>query len=98
MSQTVDEIVAARRDYQAGFVTDIDAETLPPGLDADVVRFISAKKNEPGWMTDWRLAAFEKWSAMAQPRWAHVDFPAIDFNSQDLCIWTLQLEFGVPFF
>ena len=67
------------REYDAGFVTDIESETLPPGLDESVVRFISAKKNEPEWLTDWRLEAYRGWQAMTAPKWAHVHFPPIDF-------------------
>ncbi|MEQ9005631.1 MAG: Fe-S cluster assembly protein SufB [Pseudomonadales bacterium] len=69
------------REYQAGFVTDIESDTLPPGLDESVVRFISAKKGEPEWLTDWRLAAFRGWQAMPEPRWAHVHYPPIDFQA-----------------
>lgn len=81
MSQSVDEIVENSRDYAAGFVTDVEAETIPPGLSADVVRLISAKKGEPEWLTDWRLQAFEHWSAMTPPEWAHVNFPPVEFDS-----------------
>ncbi len=69
------------REYDAGFVTDIESETLPPGLDESVVRFISAKKNEPEWLTDWRLEAYRGWQAMTEPKWAHVHFPPIDFTA-----------------
>ncbi len=69
------------REYEAGWVTDIESETLPPGLDEDVVRFISAKKNEPEWMTEWRLTAYRHWLTMDHPRWAHVHYPRIDFNA-----------------
>lgn len=68
-------------EYSAGFVTEIDAETLAPGLDESVVRFISAKKNDPEWLTDWRLKAFAGWQAMTAPAWAHVHFPPIDFEA-----------------
>ena len=76
---TVDERLA--QDYAAGFVTDIESETLPPGLSADTVRFISAKKGEPRWLTDWRLKALTRWRAMTPPNWAHVAFPPIDFDA-----------------
>ncbi len=69
------------RDYSAGFVTDIESDTLPPGLDADVVRFISGRKGEPEWLTEWRLQAFEQWLGMPQPEWAHVRFPPVDFQA-----------------
>ena len=70
-----------RSEYSAGFVTEIETDTLPPGLDEDVVRAISARKEEPSWMIDWRLDAFRRWQAMALPRWAHVRFPDIDFQA-----------------
>ncbi len=68
------------REYSAGFVTPIEMETVPKGLNEDVVRLISAKKNEPEFMLDWRLKAFRRWQAMAHPRWAHVQFPPIDYQ------------------
>ena len=69
------------QDYAAGFVTNIESETLPPGLDETVVRFISEKKREPRWLLDWRLKALARWRAMTPPRWAHVTFPPIDFDA-----------------
>jgi len=69
-----------KNDYRAGFVTDIASETLPPGLNENVVRFISQKKGEPQWVLDWRLKAYAAWLNMPRPRWAHVHFPEIDFN------------------
>ncbi len=68
-------------EYSAGFVTDIESDTLPPGLDEAVVRFISAKKEEPDWLTEWRLEAFAGWQSMASPKWAHVHFPEVDFQA-----------------
>ena len=81
MSRSVDDIVGAKQEYEAGFVTAIDSETLPPGLDADVVRFISGKKNEPQWLTEWRLKAYAAWREMEVPEWGHVHVPPIDFES-----------------
>ena len=69
------------REYAAGFVTDVDSETLPPGLDEDVVRFISARKNEPDWLLEWRLEAYRYWRTQTPPEWAHVHFPPVDFES-----------------
>ncbi len=69
-----------KNDYEAGFVTNIASETLPPGLNEDVVRFISQKKGEPQWVLDWRLKAYAAWQNMPHPRWAHVHYPEIDFN------------------
>jgi Fe-S cluster assembly protein SufB len=74
-----DEIT--NREYQAGFVTDIEQETLPPGLSEDVVRFLSAKKEEPEWMTEWRLKAYRHWLTMEEPRWAHVQYTDIDYQA-----------------
>ena len=67
-------------EYSAGFVTDIESETLPPGLDESVVRFISEKKAEPEWLTEWRLAAYRYWREQTPPTWAHVHFPEVDFD------------------
>ncbi|MCZ6644094.1 MAG: Fe-S cluster assembly protein SufB [Gammaproteobacteria bacterium] len=67
------------REYDAGFITNVESETIPPGLDESVVRFISAKKDEPDWLTDWRLEAYRGWQEMTEPKWAHVHFPPIDF-------------------
>jgi len=79
-TQTI-EALTGKRGYEYGFVTDIEQESLPPGLDEDVVRFISAKKGEPAWLLAWRLEAFAAWREMPQPEWAHVHYPAIDFQS-----------------
>ena len=64
--------------YKYGFITDIEAETAPPGLSEDTVRFISAKKGEPEWLLDWRLAAFRAWREMTEPNWAKVNIAPID--------------------
>ncbi len=68
------------REYKAGFITDIESETLPPGLDENVVRFISAKKGEPEWLTEWRLKAYREWLTMTEPDWAHIGYPKIDYQ------------------
>jgi Fe-S cluster assembly protein SufB len=68
--------------YKYGFVTDIESELAPKGLNEDIVRYISAKKGEPQWLLDWRLEAFRRWLTMVEPVWARVDYPPIDF--QDL--------------
>lgn len=78
MSEQVEGLI--RKDYAAGFYTDIEAETLPPGLNEDVVRFISAKKNEPDWLLQWRLKAYRAWCEMEEPEWAHVKYPKINFQ------------------
>jgi Fe-S cluster assembly protein SufB len=70
-----------RREYQHGFVTDIEADTVAPGLDEDVIRLISGKKAEPAFMLDWRLKAFRHWQTMREPSWAHVKHPPIDYQA-----------------
>lgn len=79
----LDDVVGS--DYKWGFTTDVEQETLPKGLDENVVRFISAKKEEPEWMLEWRLKAFRRWQAMKEPTWANVVYPKIDF--QDIIYW-----------
>jgi len=68
------------KEYAAGFVSDIASDTLPPGLNEDVIRFISAKKEEPEWLLEWRLEAYRGWLEMSTPRWAHVHHDPIDYN------------------
>src|SRR5690606_21099181 len=68
------------REYTAGFVTDIESVTIPKGLNEDTIRLLSAKKNEPEFMLEWRLAAYRQWLTMKEPRWAQVGFPPIDFQ------------------
>jgi len=81
VSSEVDAIrEIADQAYSAGFVTDIESDQVAPGLNEEVIRFISAKKNEPEWMLQWRLSAFEKWKKMDEPTWAHVNYPPIDFQ------------------
>ncbi|MCY7296401.1 Fe-S cluster assembly protein SufB [Alteromonas sp. a30] len=72
---------ALNREYEAGFISEIESETFAPGLDEDVVRRISAMKNEPEWMLEWRLKAFQIWQKMEEPDWAHVDYPKIDYQA-----------------
>jgi len=69
-----------KNNYQHGFVTDIESDTIPPGLTEQTIRIISEKKNEPQWMLEWRLKAFRHWLKMDEPEWAHIDYPAIDFQ------------------
>jgi Fe-S cluster assembly protein SufB len=77
--ETVREVVGG--DYKYGFVTDVAADVVPPGLSEDVVRLISAKKHEPAWLTEWRLAAYRRWLAMEEPDWQKVTYPPIDFQA-----------------
>ena len=69
------------KEYAYGFYTDIESDTFPVGLNEEVVRAISKRKNEPAWMTEWRLEAYEAWSAMEEPDWANVDYPKPDFQA-----------------
>ncbi len=68
-------------DYKYGFVTDIDMDFAPRGLNEDIVRFISAKKNEPDWLLEWRLKSYRRWLTMTEPRWARVRYAAIDYQA-----------------
>ena len=71
----------ARQEYKYGFVTDIEADSAPPGLNEDIIRFISAKKDEPEWLLEWRLKSFRHWQTMTEPTWANVHYPPIDYQS-----------------
>jgi Fe-S cluster assembly protein SufB len=82
MSTTTREVEAlVNRRYDAGFVTDIETDVVPPGLDEGVIRMISARKGEPAWMTDWRLAAYRHWLTMTPPAWAKLAIAPIDFQA-----------------
>jgi Fe-S cluster assembly protein SufB len=71
----------ANREYRWGFITDVEADSAPPGLNEEIVRFISAKKKEPAWMLDWRLKAYRHWLTMKEPHgWAKVSYPPIDYQ------------------
>lgn len=76
---TIDVLV--KKEYQHGFVTDIEADSAPFGLNEDIIRFISKKKNEPEFMLAWRLKAYQHWLALPIPAWAHVHYPSIDFQA-----------------
>ena len=79
VQETVDRVRGIDVDqYKYGFETDIESERAPKGLSEDTVRFISAKKDEPAWMLEWRLGAYRRWLTMREPRWARVEYPAID--------------------
>ncbi|MGE5502549.1 MAG: Fe-S cluster assembly protein SufB [Ignavibacteriales bacterium] len=77
--QTIEQVKELER-YEHGFVTDIEQEYAPKGLNEDIVRFISAKKGEPEWMLEWRLEAFRRWLVLEEPAWANVSFPRIDYQ------------------
>ena len=79
--ETIDQVRAVtEQKYKYGFTTDIESDVAPKGLNEDIVRFISAKKEEPQWLLDWRLKAFRVWQTMEEPQWAAVSFPPIDYQ------------------
>ncbi|HQL54596.1 MAG TPA: Fe-S cluster assembly protein SufB, partial [Phycisphaerae bacterium] len=79
---TTDALAAwERSSYKYGFVTEIEADSVPPGLSEDVIRLISAKKHEPEWLTEWRLKAYRHWLTMTEPRWPNVHYPPIDYQA-----------------
>jgi Fe-S cluster assembly protein SufB len=83
MPETEMEILEERvaQEYEAGFVTDVESETLPPGLNEDVIRVISAKKGEPEWMLEWRLKAYRHWLTLQEPTWANIKYEPVDYQS-----------------
>ena len=78
-NEVIDQFV--EQEYKWGFYTDVEADTLPPGLNEDVIRHISAKKEEPEWLLEWRLKAFRHWQTLEEPRWPHVQYEPIDYQS-----------------
>jgi Fe-S cluster assembly protein SufB len=78
--KTANELALGDTAYKYGFVTDIESELAPKGLDEDTVRFISAKKDEPDWMLEWRLRAYRHWTTMREPTWQKVNYPPIDYQ------------------
>ncbi len=88
MADKQDDIISevTGSEYKWGFVTNIETDSLPKGLNEEVIRFISKKKNEPDFMLDFRLKAYEKWLKMKEPHWAHLDYPPIDY--QDIIYWS----------
>src|SRR5271156_5974007 len=87
MSTQIDTIESlATREYKWGFVTDIGADSVPPGLNEDIIRVISAKKQEPAFMLEWRLKAYRHWLTMKEPTWANIHYPTIDY--QAICYYS----------
>ena len=80
MNQMPDVEQLANQEYKAGFVTDIEADDVPAGLDESTIRLISAKKNEPAFLLQWRLKAFRQWLTMKEPHWPNVKYPPIDYQ------------------
>src|ERR1043166_875000 len=85
---TIEETVLS--DYKYGFVTEIEADEAPKGLSEDIVKFISAKKNEPQWMLEWRLKAYRHWLKMEEPKWANIKYPPIDY--QDIIYYSAPTQ------
>src|SRR6059058_1290819 len=79
MSSTIEQL--ANQEYKYGFVTDIEADVAPPGLNEDIVRLISTKKGEPEWLLEWRLKALRHWFTMKEPTWPNVHYPPIDYQA-----------------
>ncbi|OYW73707.1 MAG: Fe-S cluster assembly protein SufB, partial [Asticcacaulis sp. 32-58-5] len=93
VKETIDTVQKLET-YEHGFVSDIEMEFAPKGLNADIVRFISAKKNEPEWMLQWRLEAFERWQSMDEPDWAKLNYKRVDY--QDLYYYAAPKQKVAP--
>jgi len=89
---TIEEL--ANREYKYGFVTDVEAEAVPRGLNEDIVRLISSKKSEPAWLLEWRLKAFRHWQTMTEPRWPNVHYAKIDY--QDIIYYSAPKQKNGP--
>jgi len=89
-TDTIESLV--KQDYKYGFVTDVESDSAPPGLNEDIVRLISAKKKEPQWLTDWRLKAYRYWLTMKAPTWQFVKYPPVDF--QDITYYSAPKQKG----
>jgi len=89
-TETIENLV--KQEYKYGFVTDVESESAPPGLNEDIIRLISRKKNEPAWLTDWRLKAYRHWLTLTPPEWQFVDYPPIDF--QDITYYSAPKQKG----
>src|SRR3954470_3048155 len=78
-TETIEQFV--NKEYEYGFVTDLEADTIPRGLSEDTVRLISKKKNEPEWLLEWRLKAYRRWLTMKEPHWPNVSYEPIDYQA-----------------
>ena len=78
-NENINELIEDR--YKYGFTTDVESESFPPGLNEDIIRALSAKKNEPEFMLNWRLKSFKHWLTLEEPEWAHIDYPKIDYQN-----------------
>jgi Fe-S cluster assembly protein SufB len=81
-----------RQEYKYGFYTDVESDSAPPGLNEDIIRLISRKKNEPGWLLDWRLKAFRHWTTLREPTWPKIHHEAIDY--QDIVYYSAPRRRG----
>ena len=77
-TETIEGLV--QKEYKYGFYTDLETDAAPPGLNEDIIRFISSKKNEPEFMLEWRLKSYRHWLTMQEPDWPHVHYSAIDYQ------------------
>src|SRR5690606_19200267 len=91
-NQVLEELTS--KEYEHGWTTNIATESAPKGLNEDIIRFISAKKNEPEWLLDYRLKAFRQWSKMKEPRWPNVTYPPIDY--QDIIYYSASVQKAKP--
>ncbi|MEM8626425.1 MAG: Fe-S cluster assembly protein SufB, partial [Pseudomonadota bacterium] len=95
VQETIEHVESIAIDkYKYGFTTDIEVEKPEKGLSEDTIRYISARKNEPEWMLEWRLDAYERWKTMTPPDWARVDYPEIDF--QDIYYYAAPKSMDKP--
>ncbi|MGD0698137.1 MAG: Fe-S cluster assembly protein SufB [Terriglobia bacterium] len=78
---TSDVATLANKEYKYGFYTEVETDSVPPGLNEDIIRLISAKKREPEWMLEWRLKSFRHWLTMKEPSWANIHYPTIDYQA-----------------
>src|ERR1700756_5359522 len=78
-TETIEEFV--NKEYKYGFVTNVETETIPPGLNEDVIRLISTKKNEPQFLLDWRLKAYRHWLTLKEPKWQKAHYPPINYQA-----------------
>lgn len=91
-NQLLEELTS--KEYEHGWNVSMETDSAPKGLDEDTVRFISARKNEPEWMLEWRLKAFRLWSKMVEPKWPNVTYPAI--NYQDIIYYSAPKQSAKP--
>ena len=89
--QIIDKVID--QEYEYGFTTDIEQETIPPGLNEDVIRLISSKKNEPKWLLEWRLKAYKQWLKMDEPDWSKLNYSEINYSESIWCEALFSISF-----